>query len=253
MNEEPFILDFDLNKKAVIEPGVENLQYKFHEKLLFAFVPDDEIKSFLDKHSHKTLGKFKTVSFRPKVYEVKINNQLITLCQAPVGASASTKFLDWLINYGVKQVLSVGNAGALDNLPENTMFVPQEAIRGEGTSFYYKEPSKIIALDKNFVRRVENEIKNLGFQYEKGTTWTTDGFFRETPNQVLQAKKLGAKTVEMECSALAACAEFRNISFAQILFTADSLADMDNYDKRNWRHDSYSVSLNIGSQVLASL
>ena len=253
MNEEPFILDFDLNKKAVIEPGVENLQYKFHEKLLFAFVPDDEIKSFLDKHSHKTLGKFKTVSFRPKVYEVKINNQLITLCQAPVGASASTKFLDWLINYGVKQVLSVGNAGALDNLAENTMFVPQEAIRGEGTSFYYKEPSKIIALDKNFVRRVENEIKNLGFQYEKGTTWTTDGFFRETPNQVLQAKKLGAKTVEMECSALAACAEFRNISFAQILFTADSLADMDNYDKRNWGHDSYSVSLNIGSQVLASL
>lgn len=253
MNEEPFILDFDLNKKAVIEPGVENLQYKFHEKLLFAFVPDDEIKSFLDKHSHKTLGKFKTVSFRPKVYEVKINNQLITLCQAPVGASASTKFLDWLINYGVKQVLSVGNAGALDNLPENTMFVPQEAIRGEGTSFYYKEPSKIIALDKNFVRRVENEIKNLGFQYEKGTTWTTDGFFRETPNQVWQAKKLGAKTVEMECSALAACAEFRNISFAQILFTADSLADMDNYDKRNWGHDSYSVSLNIGSQVLASL
>ena len=253
MNEEPFILDFDLNKKAVIEPGVENLQYKFHEKLLFAFVPDDEIKSFLDKHSHKTLGKFKTVSFRPKVYEVKINNQLITLCQAPVGASASTKFLDWLINYGVKQVLSVGNAGALDNLPENTMFVPQEAIRGEGTYFYYKEPSKIIALDKNFVRRVENEIKNLGFQYEKGTNWTTDGFFRETPNQVLQAKKLGAKTVEMECSALAACAEFRNISFAQILFTADSLADMDNYDKRNWGHDSYSVSLNIGSQVLASL
>ena len=253
MNEEPFILDFDLNKKAVIEPGVENLQYKFHEKLLFPFVPDNEIKSFLDKHSHKTLGKFKTVSFRPKVYEVKINNQLITLCQAPVGASASTKFLDWLINYGVKQVLSVGNAGALDNLPENTMFVPQEAIRGEGTSFYYKEPSKIIALDKNFVRRVENEIKNLGFQYEKGTTWTTDGFFRETPNQVLQAKKLGAKTVEMECSALAACAEFRNISFAQILFTADSLADMDNYDKRNWGHDSYSVSLNIGSQVLASL
>ncbi len=232
---------------------VSNLQYKFHEKLLFAFVPDDEIKSFLDKHSHKTLGKFKTVSFRPKVYEVKINNQLITLCQAPVGASASTKFLDWLINYGVKQVLSVGNAGALDNLPENTMFVPQEAIRGEGTSFYYKESSKIIALDKNFVRRVENEIKNLGFQYEKGTTWTTDGFFRETPNQVLQAKKLGAKTVEMECSALAACAEFRNISFAQILFTADSLADMDNYDKRNWGHDSYSVSLNIGSQVLASL
>ena len=29
MNEEPFILDIDLNKQAVIEPGVEDLQYKF--------------------------------------------------------------------------------------------------------------------------------------------------------------------------------------------------------------------------------
>ena len=253
MNEEPFILDFDLNKKAVIEPGVENLQYKFHEKLLFAFVPDDEIKSFLDKHSHKTLGKFKTVSFRPKVYEVKINNQLITLCQAPVGASASTKFLDWLINYGVKQVLSVGNAGALDNLPENTMFVPQEAIRGEGTSFYYKEPSKIIALDKNFVRRVENEIKNLGFQYDEITTWTTDGFFRETPKKVAQFRQLGASTVEMECAALAACAQFRKIDFAQFLFTADTLADMDNYDERDWGGKSHSVGLNIGAKVLTKI
>lgn len=75
---------------------------------------------------------------------MKINNQLITLCQAPVGASASTKFLDWLINYGVKQVLSVGNAGALDNLPENTMFVPQEAIRGEGTSFTTKNQVRLL-------------------------------------------------------------------------------------------------------------
>ena len=174
MNEQPFILDIDLNKQAVIEPGVENLQYKFHEKLLFAFVPDDEIKSFLDKHSHKTLGKFKTVSFRPKVYEVEINNQLITLCQAPVGASASTKFLDWLINYGVKQVLSVGNAGALVDLPENTIFVPQRAIRGEGTSFYYTKPSKMITLNEKFVRSVENEIKNLGLQYDEGITWTTE-------------------------------------------------------------------------------
>lgn len=107
---------------------------------------------------------------------MEINNQLITLCQAPVGASASTKFLDWLINYGVKQVLSVGNAGALVDLPENTIFVPQRAIRGEGTSFYYTKPSKMITLNEKFVRSVENEIKNLGLQYDEGITWTTDGF-----------------------------------------------------------------------------
>lgn len=71
-----------------------------------------------------------------------------------MGAPASTKFLDWLINYGVKQVLTVGNAGALADLPENTIFVPQRAIRGEGTSFYYKESSKIIKLDNKFVKKL---------------------------------------------------------------------------------------------------
>lgn len=59
MNEGPFILDIDLSKQAVIEPGVENLQYKFHEKLLFAFVPDNELNSFLDKHSHRLSANLK--------------------------------------------------------------------------------------------------------------------------------------------------------------------------------------------------
>ena len=42
----------------------------------------------------------------------------------------------------------------------------------------------------------------------------------------------GCKVVEMECSALAACARFRKILFGQILFTADTLADAENYDAR---------------------
>ncbi len=40
--------------------------------------------------------------------------------------------------------------------------------------------------------------------------------------------------MEMECSALAACAAFRNATFGMILYTADSLADVDKYDERHW-------------------
>jgi hypothetical protein len=57
----------------------------------------------------------------------------------------------------------------------------------------------------------------------------------------------------MECSALAACAQFRKIDFAQILFTADSLADMDNYDERDWGSESLTTGLEIGSKVLIHL
>ncbi len=75
-------------------------------------------------------------------------------------------------------------------------------------------------------------------------------FFRETPRKVTQFRQLGASTVEMECSALGACAQFRKVDFAQILFTGDTLANMDNYDRRNWGRSSYSVGLEIGAKIL---
>lgn len=128
MTEGTFILDFDNNQHSVLEPNFEYLLYKFHSRLLYAFVPADEINKFLKKYPHKVMGNFKTVSFRPSIYEVEIDNEYFTLYQAPMGASAAVKLLDWLINYGVKQVLAFGNAGALNNLPENSMFIPIKAI-----------------------------------------------------------------------------------------------------------------------------
>ena len=253
MKEERCILQIDKDPEAVIEPDYEKQPFKFHSKLLFAFVPKEEIDSFLDQYPHRTLGSFRTISFRPKIYEVKIENKYFTLCQAPLGAPAATKLLDWLINYGVKQILAVGNAGALNDLPENTMLVPTKAIRGEGTSFYYLKPSQFVELEPAYLSQVERVISELGYKYNQIITWTTDGFFRETPKKVAQFRQLGADTVEVECAALAACAQFRKVDFAQILFTGDSLAKMENYDRRGWGRKSYGIGLEIGSKVLSKL
>lgn len=253
MTEETFILDFDNNQHSVLEPNFEQLPYKFHSRLLYAFVPEDEIDKFLKKYPHKVMGNFKTISFRPSIYEVEIDNEYFTLCQAPMGAPAAVKLLDWLINYGVKQVLAFGNAGALNNLPENSMFIPIKAIRDEGMSFHYMKPGKFVNLKSDFLTKVENIADDLGYSYDEIITWTTDGFFRETPRKVAQFRQLGASTVEMECSALGACAQFRKIDFAQILFTGDTLANMDNYDRRNWGRSSYSVGLEIGANILIKI
>ena len=44
----------------------------------------------------------------------------------------------------------------------------------------------------------------------------------------------GCTTVEMECAALAACARKRGASFGQILYAADSLANVLEHDERDW-------------------
>lgn len=46
-------------------------------------------------------------------------------------------------------------------------------------------------------------------------------------------KEKGYSIVEMECVAMAACTNMRNILFGQILFTADSLANVKTYNIRN--------------------
>ncbi len=43
MKEERCILQIDKDTKAVIEPDYEKQPFKFHSKLLFAFVPKEDI------------------------------------------------------------------------------------------------------------------------------------------------------------------------------------------------------------------
>lgn len=184
MSEKPFILDFDSNEHAVLEPNHDKLPFKFHEKLVYAFVPKEDIDNFLKQVPHKILGNFDTVSFQPNIYEIEINGEKLTLCQAPLGAPAATQLLDWLIAYGVKKVLAFGNAGALIDLPENEMFLPARAIRGEGTSFYYQEPGQFIDMKSDYLNEIEKIITDMKLDCDEITTWTTDGFFRETPDRV---------------------------------------------------------------------
>lgn len=49
----------------------------------------------------------------------------------------------------------------------------------------------------------------------------------------------------MECSALAACAAFRDVIWGMILYTADSLAEVDRYDERNWGGNAYEYALTL--------
>ena len=82
-------------------------------------------------------------------------------------------------------------------------------------------------------------------KYQKVVTWTTDGFYRETREKVAYRKQEGCETVEMECAALAACASLRHAIWGCILFTADTLADPEKYDERNWGKDSFEIALKL--------
>ena len=121
--------------------------------------------------------------------------------------------------------------------------IPVSALRDEGTSYHYLPPSREVEISKAGINAIESALSQKNIPYWEVKTWTTDGFYRETVEMVQYRKEEGCQVVEMECSALAACAAFRDVIWGMILYTADSLAEVDRYDERNWGGNAYEYAL----------
>ena len=246
-NEFP-ILEYDDSPLAVIQSNHEHLDLALPKKAVFAFLGGC-IGRYAQEHDLPQMAEFLSITKKYPIYVVRYKGEDISLCQAPVGAAAAVQIMEWLISYGVKTVLSSGSCGVLTDLPENAFLIPVRALRDEGTSYHYLPPSRWVELDGGVRRQMERTMDQLGMPYAECATWTTDGFFRETRGMVEYRKEEGCTVVDMECAALAACAQFRGVRFGQLLFTADSLANADRYDERGWGADSLEKALVLSLEL----
>ena len=238
------ILEFDTDTTAVIAPTHEGLNLKLPQKAVFAFL-GDYIEKYAKKHSCTQAGLFVSSTKSYPIYITQYKGTDICLCQAPVGAAAAVQILDWLIGYGVTEIISTGSCGVLQDLPENTFLVPVKALRDEGTSYHYMKPSRFIDINATALSAIEATLTEHSLPYTEVITWSTDGFFRETKAKVAYRKAEGCSIVEMECAALAACAQLRSAVWGELLFTADTLADSESYNERDWGIASYERALQL--------
>lgn len=250
-NEIP-ILEFDSVQSAVIDPGHENLGLNLPEKCVFAFL-GDYIDEYAKKSGARKVSAFISATKHYPIYIINHKGEDITLCQAPVGAAPAAQILDWLIAYGVRKIISAGSCGSLVPFPESTFLVPYKALRDEGTSYHYTPPSRYMEISEKARNAIKQTVLEHGMKYQEVITWSTDGFFRETKEKVDYRKSEGCAVVEMECSALAACAAFRGADWGMILYTADSLADVEKYDMRNWGGNAYEYGLTLCLDAVSKL
>lgn len=238
------ILEFDSEQTAVINPTHEKLNLKLPKKCVFAFL-GEYISTYANKTETVKVSEFLSMTKRYPIYITKYQGEEITLCEAPVGAAAATQILDWLIAYGVREIISAGSCGALERFAEGTFLVPYKALRDEGTSYHYAPPSRFMHINEDARKAIEKTVLEHGMKYQEVVTWSTDGFFRETKEKVAYRRSEGCSVVEMECSALAACSAFRGVKWGMILYTADSLADVERYDERHWGGNAYEYALTL--------
>ena len=115
-----------------------------------------------------------------------------------------------------------GGSGCLKKeIAHGKVMLPTEAYRDEGTSYHYAPASDYIT-----IKNVDIVAKFMGenrIPFVKGKTWTTDAFYRETVNNFEKRKADGCISVEMECSAIQAMCDFRNLNLYMFLTCGDLL------------------------------
>lgn len=247
-NEIP-ILEYDTDPSAVIMPGHEGFDMVLPEKAVFAFLGEETDRYALSKGARIPAHFVSETKLYP-LYVLDAGGEEICLMQAPVGAPAAAQIMDWLISYGVRKIITAGACGALTDLPEGVFLVPSKALRDEGTSYHYQPPSRYMDVSKEARAAIEKALISHGLRYREVVTWSTDGFYRETREKVKYRKSEGCSVVEMECSALAACAALRGVLWGQLLYTADTLADTENYDERDWGGNAAGLALKLCIEAL---
>lgn len=252
MNTSPIPLAEFSKEEGLISPRFEHLPLQLPRRCLMAFLGEKRIAAFAEKRGGKVLGTFLSLTKPFPLYEVPGEKEPLLLVQAPAGAPAAVLIEDRLFAYGAEKVLAIGCCGSLADIPENCFFPIEKALRDEGTSYHYLPPSRFIELDKEPLLHLKNYFRKKNLPFSPAVTWTSDGFFRETEEKIRRRRQEGCSLVDMEASALAACARYRGKEFAEIMFTADTLSSLT-HDQRRWGKESRNAALLLGMEALEEI
>jgi uridine phosphorylase len=119
------------------------------------------------------------------------------------------------------------------------IIVPTAAVRDEGASYHYMPPSREVAPSPEGLAAIEKVLQARNIDYILSKTWTTDGFYRETREKIEMRRSEGCLIVEMEAAAFFAVAQFRGVTFAQILYGGDDVSG-EEWDHRDWHKKGHT-------------
>lgn len=236
MKKQYPILEFDPQKKAVINPHSEIEKIDIPANCVICFF-QDVINRLNEQGLLKQVARQKSEIGYHSVYTFQFEGKSMALFHPGVGAPLAAGLLEEVIACGCRKFIVCGSAGVLDkNIAVGHILVPTSAVRDEGTSYHYLAPSREVEAHPSAVAAIEKRLTELGIDFLRTKTWTTDAFYRETPAKVALRKSEGCLTVEMEAAALFAVAKFREVMIGQILYGGDDVSG-ELWDSRKWTRD----------------
>lgn len=227
------ILDFDGEPEAILEPHRVLKPIDIAEHAVLCFFRE-VIEKVVADYQARVVYKLGSEIGPNLVYEIDFQGKRLAILHPGVGAPLAGGFLDELRCLGPRKFIAAGGAGVLKpDIAVGHVVVPTAAIRDEGLSYHYLPPGREVEPSPEAVAAIEATLQQHHVPYVKGKTWTTDGLFRETRGRMAKRLAEGCLTVEMEAAAFFAVAQFRGLTFGQLLYGGDDLSG-DEWDGRKW-------------------
>ena len=227
------LTEFDKDRSAVIEPWMVHKPVENFPETVIAIFSHTLFESMVTLLGGTPIANTKDVDGHWPIYEVTYKGKRFAFCKARLGAPACVGIFEDIIPMGAKRIILLGNCGVLDSTIQDCgIIIPARAIRDEGTSYHYAPAADYIEVNRKYTDTFISVLREFGYLYVTGTTWTTDAFYRETRGKVSRRKEMGAICVEMECAAMQAMCDFRGVEFFQFFYAGDNL-DNPTWDPRS--------------------
>lgn len=233
--------EFDDDKEAIINPwDVVKEEVGMIGEMPHIAVTCFEAKAFgrlVQLFSGEKIAEVQNANGGFPIYRVKYKNKEIALYMSDMGAAGAGALLEEIYALGAHTVIMFGSCGVLDKSIEDcAIIIPNAAVRDEGLSYHYAPPADEINVNPRYIPEFTRLLDEMNCNYRMGKVWTTDAFYRETKAKMERRKAQGCICVDMECSAVAAVAQFRKKELFQFFYTADCL-DGDKWDRRSLSSD----------------
>lgn len=230
--------EFDNNKKAIVDVYELVKPIEDFPKVAVSCFARVTFERLINELKGKIIAKINMANMEIPIYKVMYKGVEIALFMSYVGAAGCVAVIEETFALGAEKLILFGTCGVLDaSIEDCSIIIPNKAVRDEGTSFHYAKPSDEIEVNKKYIDDFVAILKEFDCSYTIGKVWTTDGFYRETREKVNSRKQAGCICVDMECSAVAAVADFREKDIFQFFYAADNL-DNETWDARSLGNES---------------
>ena len=189
------------------------------------------LQAVLERFECTLIGNLYSSNGANPVYGFEYEGRQFAVYMSYVGAPGCVADIeDTLSLINTDKYIVFGGSGCLNKeIARGKVMVPTAAYRDEGTSYHYAAASDYITVKNSSV--VAAFMEEAGLPYVVGKTWTTDAVHRETRGNFEKRKAEGCISVEMECAAVQAMCDYRNLN-AYFFFTCGDLLDAPKWDAR---------------------